>query len=406
MQPIRPNIESYENVSDDEASSASVSDYSCGIFKPQIDKMKFASIENGDIVELSHVDNNDDDINLFIRSVKHDQKFEKLMVNISKNIESRPKMMELFAFKQGDVGLVEYAEDYNRAVVINDNSFAVQLIDIGVKKNIDQFHMRYISPELFDFERMVTVIRLLLPRNLLRSESAAVKLFLNKLKFNRFKVKYTQQFIQPNSVVDLVDLIDGTSLTKKCLDGYIEDRFFVERIQKQQTNAHNVTLYIIENKFLSKGFITCILREDIDLFAKRFKDLCDFGQIIMLHAPYTPRLLELCIVFHPDEDETPCWYRAQFQQLLSNNQGQVGLFDFGIQLTVPMSKIRKFDAQFAYHCISMTCKLRNKNISIDLLNRTLFENHMDFDATSIISVGEHHEVFVHDQYFFQDDCFI
>lgn len=329
------------------------------------------------------------------------------MIDINKNVESRPNMMPLFAFKQDDVGLVKYAQVINsRAVVVNNSNFTVQLIDFGPKKNVDAYDMHYISPEIFAVQRMVTPVRLALPKNLHETEITAVKSFLEKWKHNRFKVECRTQFISPNAVVDLLHLIDESSLTKKCLDGYVEDRMFVERIQKKQIKADNVNLYIVDNKFLSKGFLCCILSENVNLFAERFKELCDFGKIIMPRVPYVPQMLELCIVLHPDENGIQCWYRAQFQQVLSDDQGQVGLLDFGVQETVPMFSIRKFEIQFAYDCISMTCKLRNKDISVDLLNRALFDNHMDFDATSIISVGEHHEVFVHDQYFLQDDCFI
>lgn len=81
----RPHCASQMNVSDDEDSQTVVGDdydsqssneENDTIFKPKIGSLRFAPIQAGDIVELTHVAN---DNQLYIRSTKHDVNYENIL---------------------------------------------------------------------------------------------------------------------------------------------------------------------------------------------------------------------------------------------------------------------------------------------------------------------------------------
>lgn len=191
-------------------------------------------------------------------------------------------------------------------------------------------------------------MKLKLPGNLSENENSAVLDILNKWKHNRFSVQSTNT-IAPNTIVDLVHIVNGMSLTKVCSD-VIEKRWYIDEIGKKSIGeCKDVNLTIVEIESLSKGFICCVLQSDLAQFANQMGDLNKSGDTLRNSGnKYSPDKLEMCLVLYEDEAQEELWYRAQYQQSLVNERAQVGLIDFGISVFVDKSKIRKFDERFAY----------------------------------------------------------
>lgn len=370
-------------------------------FKPKtLQYLDYAPIKNGDFVEISSIDGNDG-INIYIRSVKNDPAFVKLLKDI--NAPTKQKRLDITSLKKDEIVLVKFEGDYVRAAVVDEHKLTMKLIDIGLEVDVKSEDIQSIPFNSFAEKIMVTPVRLKLPKNITADEITAVIDYMKKLKHKRFILDGSEQ-IFPYAIVDLLHITSGQSILAKCME-QLEKRMFVEDIPRKQINLENVDIYIVDNKYLSKGFVTCVLSMDIGIFASQTQALTEYGQSQLLGlAPYVPDHLELCLVLHPDEEGTPLWYRAQYQQQLSNDRAQVGLLDFGVSATVDAANIRKFNGRFAHELVSIVGKLRNESISFDLLDLTQFGNFMIITAESIRFLGgERHEVFISEQYFEIDE---
>lgn len=100
--------------------------------KPIKNNFEFISIENGDIVELSAVENAN---KVWVRAVKHDDLYEKLLSEI--NVSSTFPVDEI---EKDTVVLVKYSGDYSRGIVVYSDADAdavtIRLMDIGCKINV------------------------------------------------------------------------------------------------------------------------------------------------------------------------------------------------------------------------------------------------------------------------------
>lgn len=389
INPSRPNFESCANASSDEDDS--ISNASTSTVKNDIDE-----VEDGEIVVITHVEDT-----IFVRPVKFDQQFDKLMEKINSDADIlRPVVMPL---QENENVLVKFCGDYTRAVIIDPTKITVQLIDFGLTKDVvDCAKFRSISPDLIYVRRMALPIRLKFPENLSEDEKSAVVTYLQKWKNNKFIAQTVSPFLGPISYVDLVHITSGRSLTNDCLNECVRKRMTMEDIPKKRISGSNVTLCIIDTENRPNFFISCVLIEDVTLFAKRFAELSEFGCTLIKNEPYMPEKLELCFVMHKDEG-TPFWYRGQFHQLLTDDRVQVGLVDFGCSVVVPLSNIRKFDHNFAYECVSVVCKMRNQEIDMGLLDLNDIVNYNFIHATQIQPAGNFHEIFLSNEHFLQDE---
>lgn len=281
------------------------------IFKPKIERLRFASIEPDDIVELTCVKHNQ----LYIRSTKNDEKYENLLKITNQMIAAKRKPSMLQPLKDNDVIRVKFGADYSRAVVREKDSLIVELIDIGdtlQTKSEDIFYMSTSVPE----SRMVTPV-LLNIAEMSKEEDSAVNIGLNKWLHNRFIVK-ANGTIQPNSVVDLVHIVNGESLTNLC-QNIVSKVYQIDDIAcKKVEKARDIDLKIIDNSSLRQGVISCVLLSDFEQFAKQAQTVTQFGQSVAKNAPFKPKRLEICLVYIPDDDGTAMWYRGQYQQELQN----------------------------------------------------------------------------------------
>lgn len=367
------------------------------IFKPSIKTMEYADIKNDDIVELSAIE---DYKTVYIRSIKHDEKWIDLLVKMNKTVRNQPKLSMFAPLKKNDVVLVKYLGDFTRASLIGEDR--LRLIDIGTTIKFQADDVRYISTEVFAEKKMAVPVVLKLPSELSPNEESAVKSNLSKHLHKRFVVCSSTNVVE-NTIVDLKHTENNRSLTIECMN-HVEVKMSVKDIQKKKVNAQNVDVVVIDNSHLSKGFVCCVLMDDADLFATQVKSLSEYCETLASDDPYTPSKFELCLVLYPDENQERLWYRAQYQQTLTNNRAQVGLIDFASEVTVPMCNIRKFDPLNVYERISLVCKVRNDEISMDLLDHTQFAEFQQFNATRIRPVGDdQHEIFVSNNFFLDED---
>lgn len=400
---LQTYIESDFNVSDDARSESNVSEAAFKSseeqFQPKV-HMGFAAVKNGDFVELSHVDENH---TVHIRSVTHDKQYAHLLQQINKTKTSH--VYTLFRLNIGDTVLGKLCGDYSRASVTNEHPLRVQFIDIGLEKDMLVTDLRYIRPEEFKVNRMVTPVRLNLPHNMTKEEKSAVLKVLKKWEHTRFKIESFEE-IAPDATVNLLSIRNGESLTNQCKN-VIDKRWTVDDIgYKQIVPRENVDLHIVDNQHLSTGFICCVLADDMISFSERCTKVADFGSTQIAHVPYEPDKLEMCIVMSPDEDGTEFWYRAQFHQILTNERAQVGLIDFGCSAVVSMQNIRKFNESLLHERVSFIGKIRRENTSLELLNRGLFQNFFQVTATRLQPVNDKFEFHFDEHYFFEDDDFI
>lgn len=400
------------NLSDDETSTV-VDDDSCStstneqIFRPNIDSIPFCDVTNGDVVQLTHVH---DHKNVFVRAVKHDPDFVTLMKAMNSSKETNG-LLEDTTFRKDDVFLVQYSGDFSRCAIATYNddtdAFTVHLFDHGLEISPDRGDLRYISPNCIVNGRMAMPIKLQLPDNMSEEEISAVMGFLKKLQNNRFKI-VSQHEVVPNSVVDLIGLADGKSVTHGC-EKNISKRFKLDDIaSKHVHNAQHVDLIVIENEYLSKGICCFVLSTDLQTFALRSTELTGYGESLIAANVYMPDYLEICFVLYPDADGTHVWYRAQFQGELANDQAQVGLIDFGVSVVVNSRNIRLFDARFGYERISFSGKIKSTDgISNELLSRPLFANFASVHAEWIRFLNtDCFEVGVSENYYFMEDDMI
>lgn len=356
---------------------------------PSASMLAVHSVEKDDIVQLSHVDG----ATIYIHSLKKDSSFSEMLSKINEQ-SSYPKATEI---QEGDVVLVEYSGDFTRAEVMKVDSLTVKLIDFG--KVIDVREVWEIPDSIMKYERMVVSLTLDLPDNLTIEESTAVQSYLQKLLHNRFRIvtKTTGDKITPQHVEDLINIRNGES-TVNVLKGLIEKRF----LHVSHKHVTGSSFCIVENKNVGHGFISCIMRDDRPNFVSLCSKLNAFGDTILHSGAYLPSKSEFCLVYIPDNDGTPMWYRCQYQQPLANDLCQVGLIDFGTSAIAKMADIRKM-TQFDDECMTFTCKIRNDNISIDLLNQGLFGMFSEIETLKIRKHGQIYDIFIADSYFHLDD---
>lgn len=403
MQWRNPVYNSLLNISDDNETLKGGDDDDYDVdstdayFKPSIDRMSFADVKNEDIVELSAVED--------CRAIKHDEKMIDMLSKINK--QKHHELSLFVPIKENDVVLVKYAGDFTRASVIDDERSTLRLIDIGTAVKFKDDDVRYISPEAFAETILAVPVRLKLPNDLRETEKTAVLSYLAKQTHKRFVVCSSKNLVEANDIIDLknISVKNNRSVTLECLD-HVEARMSIEDIKKKKVCAQNVDLIIVDNSYLSKGFICCVLKDDAALFATQVKNLSDFGESLVRDDPYIPSKFELCLVCYPDEDQDRLWYRGQFQQMLDGNLAQVGLIDFATEVTVPASEIRQLNRLYGYERVSLICKVRSTDeISMDLLDRDQLAEYSTINVSNIRPVIDAHEILLPNGFFFLEEDF-
>lgn len=253
-------------------------------------------------------------------------------------------------------------------------------------------------------KRLAVPVRLKIPERLTKDEETAVMGILKKWRHNRFQIQLSG-VIEPYSTVDLLHIGDRSSLTEQCINA-IEKRWKIEDIGSICIGKREkVDLFIVDNENLSKGFVCCFLLEDMRKFSNNMTQIMEFGTNVANAQPYEPEKFEMCIAMHVDNDGTEVWYRAQFQQKLANGRAQVGLIDFETTAMVDIRNIRKFPGHLAFGRISFIGKIRCVDISLDLLNRGLFQNYTVITAKRIEPTGRSFELQFDENYSIVDDNF-
>lgn len=368
-------------------------------FKPKIDEMTFAEVKNGDIVELSSIE---DHTTLYIRAIKHDEKMINMLAKMNK--QKHNKLSLFVPLKKNDIVLMKHAGDFTRASVIDDERSTLRLIDIGTAVQFEADDVRYISPEVFVATILAVSVHLKLPIDLCQAEKTAVISHLAKQAHKRFMVCSSKNLVEANDIIDLKNIQNNRSVTLECL-GHVEVKMSITDIKTKKIRAQDVDLVIVDNSYLSKGFICCVLKEDAALFATQVKSLSDFGESLASGEPYIPTKFELCLVCFPDENQERLWYRGQFQQILAGGKAQIGLIDFASEVIVSACDIKKMDRLHGYERISLICKIRNDDISMDLLDHTQLEEYHFINATRIHPAGDAHEIYLSNDFFFLEQNF-
>lgn len=255
---------------------------------------------------------------------------------------------------------------------------------------------------------MAMPITLELPHNISEEEKSAVVICLKKSVNNRFKIVSKFHQIVPNSVVDLISIVDGTSLATDC-QKQIAKRFRIDDIDcKKIIKSQNIDLTVIDNEYLSKGICCFVQTNDLQTFANRSVELTEYGKTLKSVNAYEPDRLEMCLVLYPDNDGTHVWYRAQFQQRLANGQARVGLIDYGVSAVIYMANVRMFDQRFAYERISFSATIKSiDGISIELLNTGLLDNFSRIQAEWLKILNSNcFEIGLSELYFFMENDMI
>lgn len=261
-------------------------------------------------------------------------------------------------------------------------------------------------PDSIFEKRLAVPVKLDLPGNLSKDEESAVIGVLNKWRHNRFYIKSDQnkiEMIRPYSIVDLLRIDDLCSLTRLC-GMTTEKRWKIDEIPEKNIGMReNFSMRIVDNENLSKGFVCCVLLEDMVKFVERMQQVSDYGKALANIEPYQPEKFEICFALQFDDDGTEVWYRAQFQQELSDGRAQVGLIDFGVSTIIKMSNIRKFAEQFSFERVNFIGKIRCTNNSLDLLDLDQFNNFNIVTATLLEPFAHSFELHFDDTYFIEDE---
>lgn len=161
----------------------------------RITEINFTQIDDGDIVELSHVDDNN---HLYIRAVKYDESYVELMKKSNAVATQQEKPFFLDPVEKDQVVLVK-CWDFSRGAYLGNDTF--MLIDIGRTIKVKSDDIRAITPESYHENRMALPIQLNVGE---RDIKDTVNKFLNQ----RFTVK-SKFVIETHSVVDLVHFRTG-----------------------------------------------------------------------------------------------------------------------------------------------------------------------------------------------------
>lgn len=350
---------------------------------------EYADVVDGDIVELSFVcDTNP--ITIFVRATKHDGMFDKLMVQM--NLE-RPKKLSK-PIMPGDAVLVNVYGDNSRGLLMNDET-SIQLLDIGRIFPINMEKVYKLSSRFKSFKRMAVPYTLATPVNMTDEEKSHLFLHLQKWIRNRFVIK-----LRTNLKAELLYLSTGANIT----DSIVEKRLYMVDLPKKRIDAEDVTVVIVENQYISKGFISCVLENDFEQYAKSLAEMKVYGETVVSAMPYTPDKLEICLALLAEDDGTTNRYRVEFQQQLSENRAQIGLIDFAVSAVTSMLNLRKIPlGKFSHECVTIVCKIRNDSVSLGLLNTAQFQISDRIDSFSIRSVANGHEIHISERYFDFDE---
>lgn len=377
------------NISDDEDDAAS----DMTIVFPNVSSLDIHSIANRDIVQLNHVDG----LTIYVHSIRKDEMFCDMLTKIN----STEHHSKAIGPEENDVVLVKHSGDFTRAEIMKVDAMhiTVKLIDFGKVINVKE--VWEIPSPIMAYECMVLPLTLDLPGNLSNHESSAVENYLKKLLHNRFQIVAKEVGnLNPHQIVDLINITNGNS-TVQLLSNYYEKRFFNIKNKRLSGTA----FWIVENKNLENGIISCTELNDRPIFLQRCSDLNTRGDKELKHAEaYLPGKSELCLANILDDDGVSMWYRCQYQQTLTNNRAQVGLIDFGVSAIANIANIRKWCTDFDYDCLTIVCKLQaTDSISIDLLDHTALNIFSSINADRLRKLGTIYEMFLGEGFFVQDE---
>lgn len=353
----------------------------------------YVDVMNGDFVQL--LSWSKDENTVYVRPTGQDERFERLMTKINQQVG---QMRKLTRPTVGDYAIVEYCGDHCRGKITEDG---IKLIDNGICITSNKPDSIYVNPAFCrKYEKMAVLFYLALPNNMSEKEKSSVDNRMGKMINNIVKITSITARIVPYSCVDLMSIDRDLPLTSGC----IEKRLYGKDIQTKQVMIEDALLHIVENKHLSKQFISCVLDDDFIMFGERFVALCEYGETCRNDPSYTADKSEICLVMIPDGN-IDIWYRAEYQQLLANDKAQVGLIDFGVSATVDAANIRKLPIEeFKYECVTLTCKLRSDDCSLSLLDTDQMQNFDRIVSLKIRPAGNGlHEIYLSEQYFFFDE---
>lgn len=192
--------------------------------------------------------------------------------------------------------LVKVYGDYSRGILMDDG--AIYLIDTGMTVNVDMDSLCKLPPRFQSEKRMAVPLKLATPEKMSDEEKSGVSTHLSKWLRNRFMITSRTHCIYPYSRVELLHLSSGISLTNDC----IEERLYMRDVPKKKVDTKNATVHIVDNQYISKFFISCVMENDFQRFVEIFNDMQQYGDTIINAKPYIPEKLEICLALVPDND--------------------------------------------------------------------------------------------------------
>lgn len=121
---------------------------------------------------------------------------------------------------------------------------------------------------------------------------------------------------------------------------FLYDRYRIEDLtQKIVDNVSNQELMIITPEKIHDNYVTCILKDDVNVFMDGDGKIQEYGASVKNAPAYKPKVKELCVV-EIKEPEGKIWYRCVYQQGLVDDRAQVYCFDYGKIMNVRENNIR------------------------------------------------------------------
>uniref|UniRef100_T1PPA1 Tudor domain protein n=2 Tax=Musca domestica TaxID=7370 RepID=T1PPA1_MUSDO len=126
-------------------------------------------------------------------------------------------------------------------------------------------------------------------------------------------------------------------------------------------NAKNVKIVVVDNSYVSRGYVGCILEKDCDKLQSIQKFLQNYdgsGQA------YKPKLEEYCIAEFESE-----WYRGKVVEVLDEDKFLIAYIDFTNECELTSASIRRYPMSLTIPCCTNLCAIDGlpQELSDDLI---------------------------------------
>lgn len=288
------------------------------------------TIPNDGEVLITHVKNYS---SVYIRSYAANDEFSRLITEVDEASKTAPNLKSYPS--RNEVVMAPFEGMYYRGFVISSNENAgtvrVGYMDFGNSEEVAFKSIKVLPKELKEERRYTFLVNL---KNVKEeaepNEAIAMVNHLESLSENAsatlLKVKGDKPDITVKDYVELFHVISNQSVNET-LNAMVQKRYRISDL-KQNVVKGSHPLMAIGCDRIHENIITCIKKDDVNLFMAGDEKTQTYGESVKTAPAYKPKEKELCVV-KIKEPEGEVWYRCLYQQELVEERAQVYCIDYG-----------------------------------------------------------------------------